>query len=223
MPRFASMRCLNSIVSSLFIGLAFCSQSSGSGVSKKDLLEAEQRLSQLGYWIVKVDGKADASTRQAILAFQKVQRLKRTGVLTSALLENIRFAERPIPKFADGTPHVEIDIVRQVLFVTNAESLVVKILSVSTGNESRYFDEGKWQIAHTPRGSFHITWKINGVRHAPLGDLFYPNYFYGGVAIHGSNSVPAIPASHGCVRIPRFADRTFSSMVWVGMEVFVYD
>jgi lipoprotein-anchoring transpeptidase ErfK/SrfK len=110
-----------------------------------------------------------------------------------------------------------------VLFLTDEQGTVVRILPVSTGNEKRYFDQGQWQIAHTPRGSFKIKWKINGVRHAPLGDLYYPNYFYGGVAIHGSPSVPPSPASHGCVRIPRYADRAFSSRVPIGMEVFVYD
>jgi lipoprotein-anchoring transpeptidase ErfK/SrfK len=109
------------------------------------------------------------------------------------------------------------------LFLTDTAGVVVKILPVSTGNEERYFDQGKWQIAHTPRGAFRITRQVKGVRHASLGDLYYPNYFYGGVAIHGSLSVPTTPASHGCVRIPRFADREFSSLVWVGMEVFIYD
>jgi hypothetical protein len=211
------------IASAIFVGVLITGDAVGMSPSKVDMLEAERRLSDLGYWITRVDGKADASTRHAIVAFQKVERLRRTGILTAGLMENIRFAQRPAPRFANGTAHVEIDITRQVLFVTNPENIVIKILPVSTGNEQRYFENGRWQIAHTPRGSFHITRKINGVRHAPLGDLFYPNYFYGGVAIHGSNFVPAAPASHGCVRIPRFSDRAFSSMVWVGMSVYVYD
>ena len=220
---FCHRRVSPSIACGFLIGFFAFTGAFGATLSKKELLEAEERLSQLGYWIVKVDGKVDASTRQAIIAFQKVQRLKRTGVLTPGLLESIRFAQRPDPRFADGSSHIEIDITRQVLFLTNAENVVVKILPVSTGNEQRYFEDGRWQIAHTPRGSFHIVRKINGVRHAPLGDLYYPSYFYGGVAIHGSNSVPVTPASHGCVRIPRFADRAFSSMVSVGMNVYVYD
>ena len=187
------------------------------------LLEAEQILSGLGYWVLTVDGKADASTRHAITAFQKVERLKRTGTLNGGVLEKLRFASRPAARFNTGHAHVEIDITRQVLFLTDALGMVVRILPVSTGNEKRYFDQGKWQIAHTPRGAFKIKSKINSVRHAPLGDLYYPNYFHGGVAIHGSLSIPPTPASHGCVRIPRYADKAFSGLVWVGMEVFVYD
>jgi lipoprotein-anchoring transpeptidase ErfK/SrfK len=191
--------------------------------SDERLLEAEQILSGLGYWVLNTDGKADASTRHAITAFQKVERLKRTGVLNGGVLEALRFASRPEARFHTGRAHIEIDITRQVLFLTDDHDIVVRILPVSTGNEGRYFDQGKWQIAHTPRGSFEIGRKINGVRHASLGDLYYPNYFYRGVAIHGSLSVPPTPASHGCVRIPRYADKAFSSLVPVGMEVFVYD
>jgi hypothetical protein len=53
--------------------------------------------------------------------------------------------------------------------------------------------------------------------------LYYPNYIYGGVAIHGNPSVPAHPASHGCIRIPMFAAREFSEIATIGMFVIVYD
>jgi hypothetical protein len=183
---------------------------------------AEKRLAELGYWIVRVDCRKDDSTRQALIAFQKAEGLKRTGVLNGKLAEALQNAKRPAAKYAGGR-HVEIDISRQVLFLVDESGTVERILSVSTGNEKRYFEQGKRQTAHTPRGSFVIERKIAGVRRAPLGNLYNPNYFYGGVAIHGSNSVPVYPASHGCVRIPRFADKQFSRLVRVGMKVYVYD
>jgi lipoprotein-anchoring transpeptidase ErfK/SrfK len=195
----------------------------GAGLKPGDTFEIETLLANLGYWIVKVDDRADSSTRHAITAFQKVEGRKRTGVLSTGDLEVLRFAEAPTARFQTGAPHVEIDLTRQVLFLTDGAGAVVRILPVSSGNEKKYFDQGKWQVAHTPRGHFRIERKLNGVRKASLGNLYYPNYFYGGVAIHGSSSVPAHPASHGCVRIPRFADRAFSGMVRVGTEVFVYD
>jgi lipoprotein-anchoring transpeptidase ErfK/SrfK len=217
-----------STVTAALLGLTLLTLSAVAAPSKQivrgsDLLEAETLLSSLGYWILKVDGKADASTRHAIIAFQKVEGRKRTGRLSVTDIERLRFAVRPGARFATGAAHVEIDITRQVLFLTDDQDIVLRILPVSTGSEKRYFDEGSWQIAHTPRGTFKIERKINGVRHASLGDLYYPNYFYGGVAIHGNSSVPVFPASHGCVRIPRFADKAFSRLVSVGMQVFVYD
>ena len=188
------------------------------------ILEAERLLSDLGYWITKVDRTADASTRHAILAFQKVENRRRTGVLTAKELEALRAAARPLPKFAGGGElRVEIDITRQVLFLIDESGTVIRILSVSTGNEERYFDQGRWQTAHTPRGAFRVTRQIFGVRRAPLGSLYYPSYFTGGVAIHGSPSVPAYPASHGCVRIPNFAAAEFQKLIRVGTPVTVYD
>jgi hypothetical protein len=196
---------------------------SGHSPDRRGTLEVEKLLSNLGYWISKVDGVADTSTYHAIMAFQKVEGRKRTGKIRAADLEALRFAERPKARFGTGPAHVEIDITRQVLFLVDSSGTVTHILPVSSGNEKRYFDQGKWQVAHTPRGHFRIMRKINGVRKASLGDLYYPNYFSDGVAIHGSNSVPPFPASHGCVRIPRFADRAFFALAHLGTEVFVYD
>lgn len=190
--------------------------------NSKQLLEAEELLSNLGYWILKVDGIKDASDYHAITAFQKVEGLKRTGVLTADLLNKMRTASRPTARLS-GAAHIEVDLTRQVLFLVNENGTVTHILPVSSGSEEKYFDEGKWQIAHTPRGEFKIERRINGVRKAPLGSLYYPNYFHAGVAIHGSNSIPFKPASHGCVRIPRFADQAFFNMVWLNMDVYVYD
>ena len=191
-------------------------------LSKNSVYEAEKILAGLGYWIIKVDNIKDSSTYHAIAAFQKVEGRKRTGVLTNDELEAIRRASRP-PAAYSGPAHIEVDIRRQVLFLVNATGLVTHVLPVSTGNEQKYFDEGKWQIAHTPRGTFQITRQIKGIRRAPLGTLYHPNYFYGGVAIHGSSSIPFYPASHGCIRIPLFAAKEFSDLVWVGMYVVVYD
>ena len=179
-------------------------------------------MSQKGYWILKVDGVTDASTRHAVIAFQKVEGLKRNGVISSSLISALEGALRPAVRYSGGQ-HVEIDLSRQVLFLVDEGGTVTHVLPVSSGTDKPYYEQGKRQVAHTPRGSFKIYRQIKGVRHAPLGTLYYPNYISGGVAIHGSGSVPAFPASHGCIRIPRFADKAFSSMVHVGMPVYVYD
>jgi lipoprotein-anchoring transpeptidase ErfK/SrfK len=53
----------------------------------------------------------------------------------------------------------------------------------------------------TPRGLFEVYGQIDGLRVAPLGLLWRPKYVNGGIAVHGSPSVPPWPASHGCVRL----------------------
>lgn len=191
-------------------------------LNRAEVLEAESRLSELGYWIGEADGVWDLLSRHALVAFQKVEGRERTGRLTREELQALRGASPPRP-LEGGPPHVEIDIKRQVLFVVGAEGTVIKVLPVSTGTEESYFDQGQWQRAHTPRGRFAIERKLMGWRRSTLGLLYYPSYFSGGVAIHGSPSVPVNPASHGCVRIPMLAARELSEMVPVGTLVIVHD
>ena len=202
--------------------LAKGNETNAEAVKAARIQEAETVLSSLGYWITKVDGKSDDSTRQGIIAFQKVEGLKRTGVLDDNVLTAMRLASRPTAKH-QGAAHVEIDITRQVILLVNDDGIVTNILATSTGNGERYFSEGKWQKAYTPRGTFKIQRQIKGLRKAPLGTIYYPSYFNGGIAIHGSKSIPVKAASHGCARIPRFADKQFVEMVKVGMPVYVYD
>lgn len=198
-------------------------QSSQQSKNKKaQILEAETLLSGLGYWVLNVDGIADASTKHALTAFQKVENRKRTGILNASELKALRSASSPKPKLT-GEAHIEVDITRQVLFLVDENGVVNHILPISSGSGEKYQQDGNWEVAYTPRGTFKIERQIKGVRKAPLGNLYNPNYFVGGVAIHGSNSIPVFPASHGCVRIPRFADKEFIELVWVGMKVLVYD
>ena len=187
-----------------------------------EIMEAEQRLSDLGYWTGPVDGSFDSSSEHALVAFQKVEGRKRTGKLTAGELEALRLAERPVPR--DSTyPHIEVDLKRQVLMVVDASGQATHILSVCSGNEGSYWDHGQIHRAHTPRGTFKVVRKISGWRRSSLGLLYYPNYIVNGIAIHGSPSVPAFPASHGCIRIPMFAAKELSEMTPVGTSVVVHD
>ena len=188
------------------------------------MLEIERRLSSLGYWITKADGRRDASTQHAIMAFQKVEGRKRTGTMSSADLAALRTAQTPTAKYPeDKTAHIEVDLTRQVLFFVNDTGTVTRILPISSGNEKKFKDRGEWKVAHTPRGLFPVGAKINGIRESSLGLLYYPSYFVGGLAIHGSNSIPPYPASHGCVRVPRFADQALFKMIKMQMKVYLYD
>ncbi|MGA0205987.1 MAG: L,D-transpeptidase, partial [Ilumatobacteraceae bacterium] len=57
-----------------------------------------------------------------------------------------------------------------------------------------------------------------------LGEIYRPKYFNGGIAIHGSRSIPSYPASHGCVRVSVSAmDMIWESgLVPKGTRVWVY-
>jgi hypothetical protein len=119
-----------------------------------------------------------------------------------------------------GGNRVEIDLKRQVLQLYKGGALV-RTLSVSTGSGKHYCVEGECAEAVTPGGSFKVNRKIRGLRVSRLGELYNPLYFNGGIAMHGSASVPAYPASHGCVRIPMNSSLWLFDNVPSGTPVYV--
>jgi N-acetylmuramoyl-L-alanine amidase len=173
--------------------------SRGAGV-----LALEQRLRSIGYALPRVDGWYGYDTYQAVLAFQKVRGLARTGRVDAGVWSAIARSSRPLPRYR-GT-HLEVSKGRQVLFVVR-NSRVETIVHVSTG-----------ATGNTPLGRWHIYRKNAGWDWV----LWYPMYFLRGFAIHGYPSVPAYPASHGCVRVPMWiAPRLYSQFTY-GSTVYVY-
>jgi peptidoglycan hydrolase-like protein with peptidoglycan-binding domain len=192
-----------------------------ASLTRAQTREVERRLSDLGYWTGVVDGLFDPATRSALIAFQKWEGRSITGQLTLDELEAIRTSAAPKAR-EPGYEHVEVDLDRQVLLLVNEEG-GVRVLPVSTGNGNSFLNEGQTSIAYTPRGRFLVYDKEAGWSNGPLGSVYYPNYISGGVAIHGSRSVPIQPASHGCIRIPTFAAPEMSKLLPVGTIVLVYD
>ncbi len=225
-----AIRILVAVILILLVGALSCSVVMASRTRRpssqiptaQQTFAAEQRLADLGYWTGPIDGDFDSATRHALVAFQKVEGRPRTGRLTLQELTAIKMASRPLPRQPEFE-HVEIDLARQVLFVVDGSGTVTRILPVSTGNEQLYFDHGRTQRAHTPRGTFRVLRKINGWRLSSLGLLYYPSYIVNGIAIHGSFSIPAYPASHGCIRIPMYAAKEFSALLPVGATVIIYE
>jgi lipoprotein-anchoring transpeptidase ErfK/SrfK len=184
--------------------------------------EAERLFFEMGYWTGAVDETFDERTRWALLAFQRVAGRKQTGKLDDGELEALQKSARPVPR-ETGFRHIEIDLSRQVLFMVDSDGTVKVVLPVSSGNGRFYTSEGRTHRAVTPRGRFKVERKIQGWRKSALGLLYYPSYFNGGVAIHGSSDVPNHPASHGCVRIPMRAAKLLNDITPVGTIVLVYD
>jgi len=217
------MSALSKTLASLTIALIFAvplvAQKRVS-LTRVETRDAERRLAELGYWTGPVDGLFDPATKAALIAFQKWEGRTVTGRLTREELEAIANSRTPKPR--DGNyAHVEVDIDRQVVLIVD-ENERVRVLPVSTGTDKPFVYDGQTSIAYTPRGRFvvyekGVGWEDN------LPGMYYANYISGGIAIHGSNSVPAQPASHGCIRIPIFAAREVSKMLKLGTIVLVYD
>jgi lipoprotein-anchoring transpeptidase ErfK/SrfK len=194
-----------------------------------DVLALEQRLDLLKFEVGPIDGKFDFETWQGVMAFQKLNGLPRTAKFDAKTQKLFAVATTPggvIPN--GGLPRVEVDITRQVLLYFDKYGLA-KVIAISSGSGKKYCSTSKKTQAkvcgdaRTPRGNFKIQRRIAGKRESDLGVLLNPIYFTGGFAIHGSPSVPAGPASHGCVRVTnKFSQWTYDN-IKNGTPVYVFD
>ena len=184
-------------------GISASGQRSGPSTQASQL-----KLLELGFWLADPNGKFDDTTAQAVMAFQKSFQLRPTGNINAAtafLLDRMS-----IPATATTTEGTlaEVDKSRQLLFLVQ-DGITTYVMNASTGDDRAYEEpDGNTPgvmikgTAVTPVGSFKIDReRPDGWWIGDLGQIYRPKYFVGGVAIHGSMSVPAYPASHGCVRV----------------------
>lgn len=202
----------------------------GIGAKGAAVAELQQLLIDNRYDVTTADGNYGGQTYHAVMAVQKSWGLPRTGRANQAVLEQLRSGAEPEPLVPDGgLARVEIDLPSQVLRLYLNGSLR-SILSISSGNNERFCEPDPDQggkivcdVARTPGGSFRVYNRILGFRESRLGALYNPMYFNGGIAVHGSKSVPAGPASHGCVRVTNASAEWLFELVPIGMPVYVYD
>ncbi|MGI9648114.1 MAG: L,D-transpeptidase family protein [Acidimicrobiia bacterium] len=163
----------------------------------------------------------DHALGAAVVAFEKYHRLERDGVFASdhwGLLDQAI----AIPYRVDSPDRVEVDLERQILILV-LDHTPAGIIPVSSANGETYTSwNGNTVTARTPEGDFSFYRSESGWYRSYLGGLYEPFFFRGGYAIHGSGSVPAYPASHGCIRT-QIADQDWlKPQLDYGMEVFVY-
>lgn len=205
---------------------------SASGQGSGPSAQASQlKLLELGFWLANPNGKFDDTTAQAVMAFQKYFQLRPTGSINAAtayLLERMSIPARATT--TEGTL-AEVDKSRQLLFLVQ-DGITTYVMNASTGDDRAYEEPDANTpgvmingTAVTPVGSFKIDReRPDGWWIGDLGQIYRPKYFSGGVAIHGSMSVPAYPSSHGCVRVTTKA----MDFIWDndilprGTEVLVY-
>ncbi len=194
------------------------------GMTGPDVSFLQQRLRTLHYDVPAVTGGFNYDTLHAVIAFEKVQRITRDGVVSATVWSHLGRPTLPhlLHPYA-GVGAIEIDLTKQVLYYA-VNGTIVRILDVSTGGGYTFIDSsGHLATAITPTGHFHILYKIDRWVTSKLGTLYRPAYFnYSGYAIHGEDQVPSYPASHGCVRITVPAmDRMYSKLT-IGMSVWIY-
>jgi hypothetical protein len=174
------------------------------------VLMLQQRLNAMTYYCGVPDGKYSAQTRDAVLAFEKYERLKRNGSVDKTVWDVLWTAGAPVPVYqGDYGRRVEADLTRQVLMLIE-DNKVVMTVHVSSGKYG------------TPTGDWHIRTRSRTWRPTSLGPVFAPCYFMARNAIHGYPSVPTYPASHNCIRTPIWIQLKIVDQLEMGELVHVF-
>jgi peptidoglycan hydrolase-like protein with peptidoglycan-binding domain len=180
--------------------------------SVEDIKLLQYVLGALGYFVSDEPGVNGSGTRNAVMAFQKLNGLERDGVVGPQTRAALASAAPVAPQTGTGA-RIEVDLDAQVAIVVAPDGAVTAI-NATTGAAA----------TPTPRGRYAIFRQVDGWDPGPYGSLYRPKYFTGGIALHGGVPVLARPASHGCVRLPDPAvDWLWSSGVAAtGTPVVVY-
>jgi hypothetical protein len=166
------------------------------GSTGPSVLALNEALHRLHIALGAVDSSFGLDTRDAVVAFQKLRGLPRTGSVDARVWRVLSIATAPRARYLGD--HIEVSKPLQVLYVVRG-GRVILVSHVSTG-----------ATGNTPVGRWHVYSKIPGW--LPDG-MFDSSFFLRGFAIHGYPTVPSYPGSHGCVRVP----------LWLAPRIYGYD
>lgn len=144
-----------------------------------------------------------------VLAYRKVNSMARTQKAGAGLVKKV-FSGRGgyRVRHPEAGRHVEVSIDKQVMVLAKGDKPYA-IYPVSTGKSS------------TPTVTGHFTF----IRREPgynSHGMYYSFYFHGGYAVHGYESVPDYPASHGCVRTFIADQPRIYEQLEYGESIFVF-
>ncbi|MBN1629355.1 MAG: cell wall-binding repeat-containing protein, partial [Thermoleophilia bacterium] len=190
----------------------------GMGSVSPAVIWLEWKLTGLTYRpdfpLLSVPGEFDKYTYSGVVAFQKYQGLARDGIMDPADWAALATATRPVATVATTGTWAEVDKTRQVLLWV-VDGTVTKTLHVSTGSP----DVG----VETPEGAFTISKKVPGWVNGMYNLCVFANVPpIGDLGIHGYNTVPTVPASHGCVRTDVWEQTELYPQIPLEFRLFIY-
>ena len=193
------------------------------------VMKLQLQLQSLQLYRGEIDGKYGREVESSVVAAHKLLDLERTlawqstdWLSTRAISHDVVIERHPFE-----TDRIEVDLSSQLLYVIR-DSTVAGVLHVSTGNGASYWSrnggpDGGFVRATTPRGDFTVFKHIPRWRRNYLGGLYKPWYFTPYYAVHGSRSVPTVPASHGCVRVPVWEADHLDNLLEIGLPIHIWD
>jgi L,D-transpeptidase catalytic domain len=148
-------------------------------------------------------------TARGVLAYRKVNGMARSMRAGKGLVKRAFAGKGGYRVRHPGAgEHVEAPLSRQVLVFAKGDEPFA-IYPVSSGKSS------------TPTVTGHFTF----IRQEPgynSHGMYYSFYFYGGYAVHGYESVPDYPASHGCIRTFIADQPEIYNRIDFGEDIFIF-
>jgi L,D-transpeptidase catalytic domain len=148
-------------------------------------------------------------TARGVLAYRKVNDMTRSMRAGKGLVKRVFGGKGGYEVRHPGAgKHVEAPLSKQVLVFTKGDEPYA-IYPISSGKSS------------TPTVTGHFTFIRTEPGYNSHG-MYYSFYFYGGYAIHGYESVPDYPASHGCLRTFIADQPEIYERISFGESIFVF-
>jgi hypothetical protein len=182
----------------------------------------QRALKEKGFYRGPIDGAYGPKTQHAVMAFRKEIGASRSYSWSDAHWDELELYQAPYTRF-DEPDRVEVNLTKQTAHLFRKGDLVATF-PISSGNGERYFANGTWRTANTPTGNFKVYRHSSGWYESTLGLglMLSPWFFTGGIALHGSASVPPGPASHGCIRLTTWDSSFLDDRLFIGIPVHVY-
>jgi hypothetical protein len=148
-------------------------------------------------------------TGRGVLAYRKVNGMTRSERAGKGLVKQV-FAGRGEyeVRHPGAGEHLEAPLAKQVLVFAKGDKPFA-IYPVSSGKSS------------TPTVTGHFTFIRTEPGYNSHG-MYYSFYFYGGYAVHGYESVPDYPASHGCIRTFIADQPEIFNRIHYGEDIFIW-
>ncbi len=201
----------------------------GPGSDPAVVAAFQQRLHDLKFDPGPVDGNYGQAMIYAMEAVQKIHGLDPNGRIGPTERDLLAGWQYPQPLHHGAElDRTEIDIAKQVITLYKGNQVaLVTTTSTASGETYCYVTPKKaptqriCEVATTPNGRYQYYYFYDGWQDGDLGELYNPYYFFKGRAIHGYDSVPTSPASHGCARIPMHIANYWHTLVVEGEAVYV--
>ncbi len=168
----------------------------------------KKAMRKMGY--IANDGRCyGGKTGRGVLAYRKVNDMNRSMKAGAGLVKKVFSGKGGYEVRHPGAgEHVEAPLSKQVLVFAKGDDPFA-IYPISSGKYSTPTVTGHYEFIRTEPG-----YNSHG--------MYYSWYFYGGYAVHGYNSVPHYPASHGCLRTFISDQPEIYERIFYGEDIFIW-